>query len=75
VPPHKVEVIDPPKEKKSNENIKEKPLKVIIRHDDSKNTSGDKDRTFRATHGNPKIIASIKQFGALRVKKKTEFIL
>jgi hypothetical protein len=69
VPPHKVGVVDPLKEKKSNENIKEKSLEATARHNDSENTSKVKDKTFRETHEILKNNINIKQFYALRVKK------
>jgi hypothetical protein len=63
------EVVNPSKEKNDNENIKKKSPKEVVRHDDSKSTSKVKKIAFRTTHGNPKIIIMIKQFGTLRVKK------
>jgi hypothetical protein len=67
---YRFEVVNPSKEKNDNENIKKKSPKEVVRHDDSKSTSKVKKIAFRTTHGNPKIIIMIKQFGTLRVKKK-----
>jgi hypothetical protein len=65
-----VEVVDSPREEKGIENIKEDPQEAVVRYDDSVNTSRGKDRAFRATHENFKIIVRIKQYGALKVKRK-----
>jgi hypothetical protein len=49
---YRIKVIDPSKDEKDNENIKENPQEVIAGHDDSKNTSRVKDRVFRASYEN-----------------------
>jgi hypothetical protein len=47
-----MEVINPPQEEKSNENIKEEPSEAIIRYNDSMNIDKVRDRAFRAAHEN-----------------------
>jgi hypothetical protein len=57
---YRVEVIDSPRKEKSITNIKEEPPEAAVRHNVSVNTSGAKDRVFRATHGNFRITIRIK---------------
>jgi hypothetical protein len=49
-----------PKEEKYIKNIKEESSKVVWRHDDLVNTNKAKDKAFRATYGNFKLIVRIK---------------
>jgi hypothetical protein len=66
----RVKVVNSPRKEKSIKNVKEELSEAVVRHDDSMNTSGAKDRDFQAIRGNFKITVRIKYFGALSMKRK-----